>query len=141
MIITDDERFAITLLVHPVFNVDFIEKWQAGASSSCKPPVMQAELNGFMAAVRALVKPDVQHAIYRTVDTGNKIADVKLRIRELCMKHSIGRNALILLDKEDFVQSVFLRWEKSLGWADNDDVYWTTCDEAIKEILAERRIY
>lgn len=138
MYITDEERFVILLLAHPKFNVDFVEQWQSDTSDSCKPTVVQAELNGFMAAVRALAKSDFQHEIYQKIDEESKIKDIQMRVHKWNLDKSIEHKVLALLDDEDFLQSVYFRWEKSLTWIDNDDVYWSTCDEAIKEVLQQQ---
>lgn len=141
MRITDEERFVIDLLAHPTFNVDFIEKFQAGVSNNCKPAVLQAELNGFMAAVRAFVKPGVKHTIYREIDVENKLEDIKRRMRKYFSGKSKNHKVILrLYDDNDFLQSVYNRWEKSLGWTDISDVYWETCDDAIKEVLQQRHI-
>ncbi len=141
MNITDDERFAIKLLAHPTFTVDFVERFQIGVGNSCKPTVLQAELNGFMAAVRALSKPDAQHAICRKINMDNKIEDIRLRMEEcFSEEHNTTPEILKLRDNDDFLQYAYMRWDKMLSWIDVGDVYWETCDDAIREALEMRHI-
>lgn len=140
MRITGDERLVIKLLAHSVFSVEFVEKWQHGSGNGSKPAILQAEFNGFMSAVRSLSNPNVQHAIYRKIDVDNKIEDIRLRMEELFQDQNISPRILKLRDDSDFLQHVYSRWDKMLGWVDIGDVYWETCDDAIKEILETRHI-
>lgn len=140
MRINDDERLAIELLAHPVFSVEFVEKWQYGSTNSSKPTILQAEFNGFMSAVRALSNPDIQHAIYRKIDMDNKIEDIRLRMEECFAEHNATPEILKLRDDDDFLQYAYMRWDKMLGWTDVGDVYWETCDDAIREALEMRHI-